>query len=75
MPQFEIQRRAAAPAFVRARSAQDAVRRHAELPADPGRQSIALAGAEPGTGWQAVTVDGEPWGRVRPRDRMRFRRD
>ncbi len=31
--------------------------------------------AEAGSGWRAVAVDGAVWGRVRPRDRMRFRRD
>ena len=75
MPQFEISRPAAEPVFVRARSAQDAIRRHLAT-ADTDRQpDVALADAEPGTGWQAVTLDGEPWGQVRPRDRMRFRRD
>ena len=75
MPQFEVVRTGQPPAFVRAKDAHDAVRRHAKLPADPDRQSVALAEAEAGTGWQAVTVEGETWGQVRPRDRMRFRRD
>ena len=86
MPQFEISRPAAEPVFVRARSAEDAVRRHLDATADSDRQpgapltgvdpgGVALAAAEPGSGWQAVTLDGEPWGQVRPRDRMRFRRD
>ncbi len=83
MPQFEISRPAAESVFVRARSAEDAVRRHLAS-ADPGRQpdagsaapdGLALAAAQPGTGWQAVTLDGQPWGQVRTRDRMRFRRD
>ncbi|WP_412063371.1 hypothetical protein [Rubrivirga sp. IMCC45206] len=68
MPQFEIETREGSAAFVRARTAAEAV----------GRQQdgeVALAEPEAGSGWQAVTVDGQPWGRVRPRDRMRFRRD
>ena len=74
MPQFELEAAGEPAAFVRARSPEDAVRR--ALPAEPGRQPpVALADAQAGTGWQDVTVDGRPWGRVRPRDRMRFRRD
>ena len=75
MPQFEVVRAGRPPAFVRATDAEDAVRRHADLPAGPDRQPVALAEPEAGTGWQDVTVDGVMWGRVRPRDRMRFRRD
>ncbi len=74
MPQFELEASGQPAAFVRARSPEDAVRRAL---GGPDRQSAALAvgEAEAGTGWQEVTVDGEPWGRVRPSDRMRFRRD
>ena len=79
MPQFEVTPVVGPPAMVRAKDATDAVRRHAGFPGEPGRQpdepAVALVEAEPGTGWQDVTVDGAPWGRVRPRDRMRFRRD
>ena len=69
MPQFEVQPGDGPPSFVRARDAEDAVRRQS------GAAAVALSDAEPGSGWQAATADGEPWGRVRPRDRMRFRRD
>ncbi|WP_412067837.1 hypothetical protein [Rubrivirga sp. IMCC43871] len=68
MPQFEIEPREGDPTFVRARTAIEAV----------GRQQggeVALGESEAGSGWQDVTVDGEAWGRIRPRDRMRFRRD
>ena len=56
--------------FARGRTAADAVRRHLGADRDP-----ALGDPEPGTGWQIVEVEGASWGRVRPRDRMRFRRD
>ena len=69
MPQFEVAQHGQDPVFVRARDAADAVGRRS------GAAAVALADAEPGSGWQDATVDGEPWGRVRPRDRMRFRRD
>ena len=81
MPQFELEAAGQPATFVRARSPEDAVRRALGPPdasaSDSDRQSPALAvgEAEAGTGWQEVTVDGLPWGRVRPRDRMRFRRD
>ncbi len=68
MPQFELEPREGAATFVRARSAAEAVGR--EQGGD-----VVLGEPEAGSGWQAVTVDGEVWGRVRPRDRMRFRRD
>ena len=70
MPQFELAPAAAAPVFVRARTDLDAVRRHLGDAAE-----VALAEPEAGSGWRAVTVSGAAWGRVRPRDRMRFRRD
>ena len=78
MPQFEVAQRGQEPALVRARDAADAVRRRlADGDRRPGASepAVALAEPEPGSGWQAVTVGGEPWGQVRPRDRMRFRRD
>ena len=68
MPQFEVQPADQPARFVRARSPEDAVR---QLDAD----ADALGDPEDGTGWRSVTQGGEPWGRVRPRDRMRFRRD
>ncbi len=73
MPQFELVPAGHPPAFVRARSPEDAVRRH--LGGAVGPAGLALGDAEAGTGWQEVSLDGEPWGRLRTRDRMRFRRD
>ena len=70
MPQFELAPASGAPAFVRARSAADAVRRHLGDVTE-----VEVGEAEAGTGWSEVTVASVPWGRVRPRDRMRFRRD
>jgi hypothetical protein len=72
VPQFEIDPARTLAQTLRARTAEDAVRQSAGLAADA---SIALGEAEPGSGWQEVTVDGEPWGRVRAHSRMRFRRD
>ncbi|WP_420454264.1 hypothetical protein [Rubrivirga sp.] len=71
MPQFEVQPHDQPSVFVRARTDLDAVRRHLTS----GAAEVALAEAEAGSGWRAVAVDGDEWGRVRPRDRMRFRRD
>lgn len=70
MPQFEIAPTSGSVTFVRARTEEDAVRRHL------GEESeVELGEAAPGTGWREVRVAGGVWGRVRPRDRMRFRRD
>ena len=70
MPQFEIQpAAAAAPERVRARDAEGAVR------AAAGEGRVELGEAALGSGWREARVGGEPWGRVRPVDRMRFRRD
>lgn len=71
MPQFEIAPAAGPVVFVRARSEADAVARHLGPEAGP----LDLGEAAPGEGWRDVRVGGQPWGRVRPRDRMRFRRD
>ena len=71
MPQFELQPADQPAVFVRARTSEEALRRHL---GDEGGD-LALTAAEAGTGWQAVSVDGAEWGRIRPRDRMRFRRD
>ncbi len=71
MPQFEVQPHDQSSAFVRARTDLDAVRRH--LASDAS--DVTLGEAEAGSGWRAVAVEGAGWGRVRPRDRMRFRRD
>lgn len=72
MPQFETAPAHAPDQTVRARTAEDAVRQSAGLASDA---DVGLGEAEPGSGWQDVTVDGAAWGRVRPRSRMRFRRD
>lgn len=72
MPQFETAPADADPQMVRARTPEDAVRQRAGLAAGA---AVAVGEAEAGSGWSEVTVDGRPWGRVRPRDRMRFRRD
>ena len=56
----------------RGRTPEDAVRRALAL-GDEAR--VALGEAEGGTQWTDVRVDGVPRGRLRPRDRMRFRRD
>ncbi|MEM0961988.1 MAG: hypothetical protein AAGK21_05520 [Bacteroidota bacterium] len=69
MPQFEIEPQGQPATFVRARSDEDAVRRQT------GADDVTLGEAEPGAGWRSASVGGEVWGRVRPRDRMRFRRD
>jgi hypothetical protein len=71
MPHFEVQPADQPSAFVRAKSDEDAVTRH--LGASAGE--VDLGDAEAGSGWRAVVVDGASWGRVRTRDRMRFRRD
>ncbi len=70
MPQFELAPTSGPVTFARARSAEDAVRR--QLAVD---DAVEIGEAEAGSGWQEVRVGGQPWGRVRPRDRMRFRRD
>ena len=70
MPQFEIAPASGPVAFARGRTAEDAVRRQL---GDGG--AVELGEAEAGSGWREVRVGGQPWGRVRPRDRMRFRRD
>ena len=86
MPQFEVAPTAGPTVFVRARSEADAVARHLERsgleapsdgPAASGLEAppVDLAEPEPGSGWREVRVGGAAWGRVRPRDRMRFRRD
>ena len=72
MPQYETEPAGADPAMVRARTPSDAVRQQAGL-ADG--TSVEIGEVEAGSGWAEVLVDGAVWGRVRPRDRMRFRRD
>lgn len=72
MPQFETAPANADAAMIRARTPADAVRQQTGLTDDA---NVEVGDPEAGSGWCEVTVDGEPWGRVRPRDRMRFRRD
>lgn len=69
MPQFEVEPQSLPSSFVRARSDADAARRQS------GRDDVEVGDPEPGSGWRMVWAGGEVWGRVRPRDRMRFRRD
>lgn len=71
VPQFETAPLNGPAVFVRARSAEGAV---ADV-AGRGAEAVRLGDAEAGSGWREASVDGAPWGRVRPRDRMRFRRD
>ena len=68
MPQYEVEPRDRPAVFVRARSDHDAAERQSGA-------AVALGEPEPGSGWREVRAGGEVWGRVRPRDRMRFRRD
>lgn len=71
MPQFELDTDGAAR-LVRGRSADDAVRRALAL---PEAARVEFGEPEGGTQWAELRVDGAPRGRLRPRDRMRFRRD
>ncbi|MEM6288851.1 MAG: hypothetical protein AAF845_17060 [Bacteroidota bacterium] len=76
MPQFEVAPAAGPSTFVRARDPEDAVRRAVSEAAGAAVNAALEIGApEAGSGWMEVSHDGEVWGRVRPRDRMRFRRD
>ncbi|MEO0557152.1 MAG: hypothetical protein AAF170_03095 [Bacteroidota bacterium] len=68
MPQFEVQPADQSSRFVRARSMEDVLR---QLELVDG----VVGEPEAGSGWCAVMVGEELWGRIRPRDRMRFRRD
>ncbi len=72
MPQFEVDPAHVPSQMIRARTAAAAVRQSAGL-ADAA--AVEVGEPEAGSGWAEVTVGGERWGRVRPRDRMRFRRD
>ena len=71
MPQFELDTDGAFR-LVRGRSDQDAARRALGLSADA---RVELGDPEDGTHWAELRVDGVRAGRLRPRDRMRFRRD
>jgi hypothetical protein len=74
MPQYELD--AVGPArfsgLARGRSAEDAVRRSGGV---PEAAEVALGEPDGPEAWQEVQVDGEPAGRVRAHQRMRFRRD
>jgi hypothetical protein len=71
MPQFEIEPTDQSSTFVRARTDVEAVTRHLRVSVD----ELTLGDAEAGSGWRTLSVRGTLWGRIRPRDRMRFRRD
>ena len=73
MPQYEFRSAsAAAPARHRGRTPADAVAR--ALGVD--RSTVDVSDGADEQGWQAVTVSGEPAGRIRDHAaRMRFRRD
>ncbi len=78
MPQFEIEDIANLKGIdrVRALSTEHAVRQWLNLPDDVpvelGRPDSAMEQLE---GWQTIRVEGVEKGRVRPHQRMRFRRD
>lgn len=75
VPQFEYAPAGHEPHHLRGRTAEDAVRRAVGVPADRTvtlTPSADRAGLE---GWLDVEIDGVPAGRVRPHNRMRFRRD
>lgn len=79
MPQYEVQLTGGAPPLrVRARDAEDAVRRATTRASGDGvavNGIVELGAAEPGSGWREASIGGNPWGRVREHNRMRFRRD
>ncbi|MDX1420333.1 MAG: hypothetical protein R3181_10235 [Rubricoccaceae bacterium] len=74
MPQYELD--AVGPARFsgrrRGRTPEEAARRAGQV---PDASALAVAPEADREGWQAVTVDGVPAGRLRPHARMRFRRD
>lgn len=76
MPQYELDLSVPAPGSVdglhRGRSPEEAVRRGLGL---GDGVTVAVDDEADVHGWQAVAVDGEPAGRVRLHQRMRFRRD
>ena len=78
MPQYEVQLTPGAPPLrVRARDAEDAVRRATAQASGDGVavNAVTLGAAEPGSWWREASIGGHPWGRVREHSRMRFRRD
>ena len=74
MPQYELE--AVGPArfsgLQRGRTPEEAVHLAGGVPDD---QTLVVAPEADREGWQAVLVDGQPAGRLRPHQRMRFRRD
>ena len=74
MPQYELDN-VGPDGFsgrTRGRTPEEAVRRALDLPADA---DISVSDAATLKGWQTVRIDGEEAGRVRPHQRMQFRRD
>ena len=72
MPQYEFESASDSAALHRGRTPADAVAR--ALGVD--RAAVDVSDEADAQGWQAVTVSGEPAGRVRDHAaRMRFRRD
>ncbi len=58
--------------LVRGRTPDEAIRRATDV---PDAVEIAVEAEADVHGWQTVLFDGAPMGRVRPHQRMRFRRD
>lgn len=57
---------------MRGRTPEEAVRRALDLAAEV---DVAVADNADLKGWQAVRIDGAETGRIRPHQRMQFRRD
>lgn len=74
MPQYELDNVGASKysGRTRGRTPEEAVRRALNLPAEV---DVAVADDADLKGWQAVRIDGEESGRIRPHQRMQFRRD
>jgi hypothetical protein len=74
MPQYELDD--VGPDHVsgrtRGRTPEEAVRRALDL---SDETEVGVDEEADLRGWQAVRIDGEPAGRVRPHQRMQFRRD
>ena len=68
MPQYEVEIPGAAPRRLRARDAEDAIRRAGLADATVGDEADVH-------GWHSVTASGEEVAKVREHNRMRFRRD
>jgi hypothetical protein len=78
MPQFELRKSESGGDVerLRARSPEEAVRRWLDIPADEAvtfeKVPTPLEALE---GWSIIRVAGRARGRIRPHQRMRFRRD